>query len=405
MKYKTTWIISLIAIPLVAAVSVLHAQMKDEEEAAAVRMNAFHADLLSLIESSEIDIQFTVTDTDGKPLDGVKMEMELSRPDVRQFLSGKGESNKTKKTFDSQIHIQEKGCVGLTVSFQKDGFYPESRSYGDIQHLLDFINKHPGIDKDKSSLTVRESVQIAMTQVGPRSPLIGHRGTLTCDFENGARSIVDIDIFPKKGKASSELRKKEEQKGDSDENSEETFEEETRIKYIKLIGKTITMESKEKPETVKYIEIDFKRDKDGNAIYDTTRDGDAKLTSCVVRFCSDDPDDGLLFVCQEEISNSEKAFRFFSSERIEKDASLDREAKKKLVEAPEKGYQKEIVADFGEKPETFYVLAFLKNGDHYGKVILGPGAIQTGKDKIQLVKMGIWVIFNRQEGERNVNYE
>ena len=82
-----------------------------------------------------------------------------------------------------------------------------------------------------------------------------------------------------------------------------------------------------------------------------------------------------------------------------------KEAKKKLVAAPEKGYQKEIAADFGEKPETFYLLAFLKNGDHYGKVILGPGSIRTGKDKIQLVKMGIWVIFNRQEGERNVNFE
>ena len=63
MKKKTAWIIALIVIPFLAAASVLHAQMKDEEEAAAARMNAFHADLSSLIESSEIDIQFTVTDT------------------------------------------------------------------------------------------------------------------------------------------------------------------------------------------------------------------------------------------------------------------------------------------------------------------------------------------------------
>ncbi|MBO4531819.1 MAG: hypothetical protein J5767_14405 [Paludibacteraceae bacterium] len=404
MKTKKLCSIVFIAILSIFALTVLHGQTEEEtiDKDTLKAFSQFNADFMSLIESSDIDIQFTVTDTDGKPLDGVKMEMELTRT----ILGGSKESNKKiDKTFDSQIHIQEKGWVGLTVSFEKDGFYPESRRYGDIQHLLDFINKHPRVDKDKSKLTVQESVQITMTQVGARSPLIGHRGTLTYDFENGTRSIVDIDIFPKKGKASPELRKMDEQKSDSDENSEETFEEETRIKYIKLIGKTITMKSKEKPETVKYIEIDFKRDKDGNVIYDTTKDGGAKLTSCVVRFCSDDPDDGLLFVCQEEISNSEKAFRFFSSERIEKDASLDREAKKKLVVAPEKGYKKEIVADFGENPKAFCVLAFLKNGDHYGKVILGPGSIQTGKDKIQLIKMEIWVIFNRQGGERNVNYE
>lgn len=81
MKRKTAWIIALIAAPLVAAVFTLHAQTKDNgRDEQSERTRSLLADEQSRIESSEFDLMITVTDTDGKPLDGVTMELELKRP-------------------------------------------------------------------------------------------------------------------------------------------------------------------------------------------------------------------------------------------------------------------------------------------------------------------------------------
>ena len=89
MKHKTAWIIALIAIPLFAAVSVLYAQTRDGEKEV---MMAFLTELQNRIDAAEFDLQFTITDTDGKPLDGVTMELERSRPDVKLLLSGGAET-------------------------------------------------------------------------------------------------------------------------------------------------------------------------------------------------------------------------------------------------------------------------------------------------------------------------
>ena len=70
MNHKTAWIIALIAIPLVAAVSVLHAQTKDngrDEQAEKARAGSIRTDEQSRIESSEFDLQISLTDADGKP--------------------------------------------------------------------------------------------------------------------------------------------------------------------------------------------------------------------------------------------------------------------------------------------------------------------------------------------------
>ena len=128
MKRKTTWIIALIAIPLVAAVFTLHAQTKDNgRDEQSERTRSLLADEQSRIESSEFDLRITVTDTDGKPLDGVTMELERSRPDVKLLLSGGKEEKTEKKTVDSKFRIQEKGWTGLRLRFLKDGYYLEDR--------------------------------------------------------------------------------------------------------------------------------------------------------------------------------------------------------------------------------------------------------------------------------------
>ena len=109
MKRKTTWIIALIAIPLVAAVFTLHAQTKDNgRDEQSERTRSLLADEQSRIESSEFDLRITVSDTDGKPLDGVTMELELKRPKL-PLLSGEWESHREKeKTDKSKI---TKFCV------------------------------------------------------------------------------------------------------------------------------------------------------------------------------------------------------------------------------------------------------------------------------------------------------
>ena len=373
MKSKNVWIIALIALPLVAAVFILHAQTKDNgRDEQSGRIRSLLADEQSRIESSEFDLRITVTDTDGKPLDGVTMELERSRPKL-PLLSGEWETQREKeKAVKSKIHIQEKGWTKLVLRFRKDGYHLEQRGFS--------INI---LEEDKSKLTMKQDLQVKMSKQMPLASLFGGGGMLSYNIENGKRDILDIDIFPKKaGKETTDLKKKEEMKSEEDEENEEDEDIEDEIIKDPHI---ISIDSKAKPATVLYMEIDFRRDKDGSIVYDTAdTKGVAKPTSCIVRFCSDDPGDGLLFVSKVE---SPKSW----------------EAEKELTTAPEMGYKNEIAIDLGEKNKKFYVFCYIKQGDHYGKARLGPVYIQEEKNKIQLVKMNVRVSFNTLDGDRNVN--
>jgi hypothetical protein len=299
------------------------------------------------------------------------MELELKRPKL-PLLSGEWESQREKeKTVKSKIHIQEKGWTKIDLRFRKDGYHLEQRSFS-----INIMNE------DKANLFVKRDLQVKMSKQMPIASLFGGGGMLSYNIENGKREILDIDIFPKKaGKETTDLKKKEEMKSEEDEENEEDEDIEDEIIKDPHI---ISIDSKAKPATVKYMEIDFRRDKDGGIVYDTTdTKGVAKPTSCIVRFCSDDPGDGLLFVSKVE---SPKSW----------------EAEKELTTAPEKGYKKEIAIDLGEKNKKFYVFCYIKQGDHYGKARLGPVYIQEEKNKIQLVKMNVRVSFNTLEGDHNV---
>lgn len=373
MKHKTAWIISLIAIPFLAAGCVLLAQTKDESRGGQdekVRAETRMADEQSRIDAAKFDLQFTITDADGKPLNGVTMELERKRPRI-PLLSGEWEKKTEKKTVDSKFRIQEKGWTGLDLRFLKDGYHLEQCKF-DINIL----------DKDKSKLSMRREIQVKMTEKSPLPSLFGGGGVLSYNIENGKREILDIDIFPKKTEEEAAgLKKKEEMKSEEDEENEEDEDIEDEIIKDPHI---ISIDSKAKPATVKYMEIDFRRDKDGNIVYDTAdTKGVAKPTSCIVRFCSDDPGDGLLFVSKVEYPKSW-------------------EAEKELTTAPEKGYKKEIAIDLGEKNKKFCVFCYIKQGDHYGKARLGAVYIQEEKNKIQLVKMNVRVSFNTLEGDHNV---
>lgn len=373
MKHKTAWIISLIAIPFLAAGCVLLAQTKDEsrgEQDEKVRTETKMADEQSRIDAAKFDLQFTITDADGKPLNGVTMELERQRPRL-PLLSGEWETQSEKeKAVKSKIHIQEKGWTKINLRFRKDGYHLEQRGFS--------INI---LEEDKSKLTMKQDLQVKMTEKSPLPSLFGGGGVLSYNIENGKREILDIDIFPKKaGKKTADLKKEEMKSEEDEENEEDEDIEDETIKDPHIIS----IDSKAKPATVKYMEIDFGRDKDGSIVYDTAdTKGVAKPASCIVRFCSDDPGDGLLFVSKVE---SPKSW----------------EAEKELTTAPEKGYKKEIAIDLGEKNKKFYVFCYIKQGDHYGKARLGPVYIQEEKNKIQLVKMNVRVSFNTLEGDHNV---
>ena len=200
MKRKTAWIISLIAIPFLAAGCVLLAQTKDESRGGQdekVRAETRMADEQSRIDAAKFDLQFTITDADGKPLNGVTMELERKRPRI-PLLSGEWEKKTEKKTVDSKFRIQEKGWTGLDLRFLKDGYHLEQCKF-DINIL----------DKDKSKLSMRREIQVKMTEKSPLPSLFGGGGVLSYNIENGKREILDIDIFPKKaGKETTDLKKK-----------------------------------------------------------------------------------------------------------------------------------------------------------------------------------------------------
>ena len=77
---------------------------------------------------------------------------------------------------------------------------------------------------------------------------------------------------------------------DEDEEDEEEYVEEIRIGMKKV-------DLKAKPELTKYIEVDFRRDENGEVLFDGTL-GDAPCPSSPGPFSSDE--DGLLFLTKDQ---------------------------------------------------------------------------------------------------------
>ena len=133
---------------------------RTDEELQKARAEAFLADTQNQIDASEFDLQFTITDTDGKPLDGVKVEMRLERPVVKLLLSGGSESKKPEeKTVDSKFSIHEKGWTRLELMFKKSGYHIEDRRY-----TINIMPNNPdelGPD-GKPKTVMREDIQVKM---------------------------------------------------------------------------------------------------------------------------------------------------------------------------------------------------------------------------------------------------
>lgn len=391
MKKKTVWIIALIVIPLVAAVSVLHAQTRDGEKEA---WASFINELQKRIDAAEFDLQFTITDTDGKPLDGVTMELERSRPDVKLLMSGGKEEKTEKKTVDSRFRIQEKGWTGLRLRFLKDGYYLEDRGYGfNLSEMMDSaeaslhaVSNSTG--EGKPILQMKEDIQVVMYKGVPAAELVGTtRGTLQYDFEKGMRTVADLSAFDKK----TEKPKKTTVSEEDGEEEEEEDEEEYVEKRIRIEMKSVDL--KAKPKASKYIELDFRRDEKGDVLFDGMLQDTPCPASFIIRLHSDDPGDG--FVAVDQLGSG-----FVRPEEYDK----------RYPAAPETDYQKELVFDFGKKGadgkyqyKSNYLFAFVKCGGHYGKVYIHPPVLDARLKTIQRVRVPLeQLFFNRVEDDRNV---
>ena len=380
MKHKTARIITLIALPLLAAVSVLHAQTEEEKE----RIDAFFTGLQNLIEASEFDLQFTITDDDGRPLDDVNLEMRLERPILQLLLSGGSESKvMDERTVDSKFRIHEKGWTRLELMFKKSGYHIEDRNY----HINIMPNNPDELGPDGKPKTVmREEIQIRMYKGIPAADMAGASGMLQYDLENGRKTVCDLSSFGKK-------REKPKKKVVSEEDGEYDGKEEEEYEAEGKIGMR-TIDLKAKPELTKYIELDFRRDEKGDVLFDGMI-GDAPCpASFIIRLHSDDPDDGFILV--DELGTG-----FVRQEEYEK----------RYPTAPETGYKKELVFDFGKKSadgkytyNDIHTFAFVKCGQHYGKVFFNPIYVDIGRNRpLRLFRRKIELMINRTEGDRNVS--
>ena len=386
MKHKMARIVSLIAIPLVAAVSVLHAQTKDERKEEEERWKALIADLQSSLDASEFDLQFTITDTDGKPLDGVIVEIRQERPILRQILSGGGEKKSEEKTVDSKFRIHEKGWTRLELHFLKDGYYIEDRNYN--------INFMPNDSRDlgpdgKPKLLMKEDIQVIMYKGVPAADLTGTKGTLQYDFEKGLQQVCDLSAFDKKPEKTKKPAVSEEDEEEYDEEEEEEYVEEKR----KIEMKSVNLKMKRK--LTKYIELDFNRDENGEVLFDGMHRDTPCPATLIVRLHSDDPGDG-----------------FVAVDKVQPGFVRVSEYEKRYQTAPETGYKKELVLDFGKKDadgkyqyESNYLFAFVKCGQHYGTIFFNPVSVDFGRDRtLSRVRVRIEsLVLNRVEGDRNVS--
>lgn len=202
-----------------------------------------------------------------------------------------------------------------------------------------------------------------MTKKGIRAERISFHENLQYNIKDESKKICDLSVLQKK----------------------------TINKDDKISLKTIDL--KTTPET-KYIELDFKRDSNGKVIYDGKYDNISCPSEFIIRFHSNDPEDGFILINDENPSITEDDYDIT------------------YTLAPEKGYtKKEISIKLGEKvPHKRYpfednkLFIFLKCGKYYGKAMINRLFIDSTKNEIKSVnavfKMGI----NRKEGDRNLTF-
>ena len=342
MKYKSvSTIAAILCLGLTAG--VLCSSCKT---GTAVLMNA---DDNLRIASSGFDIRGTVTDEDGNPLDGVTMEMAFSRVNTASFRS---ENLNETETVDSAFHVRRKGWTELRMEFWKDGYFPERLAFDS-----------PWLESGRKRYIAEDGIQVRMVKMGPVAKLYRTSDSirLKYDLKQGTGSICDLSML----RASEELDRRQ---------------------YETIEATAFKLESG--PEATKYLELDFKRDENGEIVFvslpGALAPGPAEL---IVRLHSDDPDDGLILLNE-----------------LDPDITEDKVCKKYNT-APETGYgRKELAFVLTDQwheldKSTFFV--YLKCGNHYGKTKIHDLDLEIHRT-FESARAYVVLHINRVPGDRNL---
>ena len=351
MKKQNKFVFSIILIAVLGILGTLYAQKavietnKTERE---VLADAYIQSLVSRLESSGFDIKGTVMDSEGALLNDVKMDIVLSSPILPYMTSSKNVTRT--KSVNSEFSVYEKGVTSIVLSFSKKGYYSERRSFSSSI-----------FEEDPSKIMQKHNIQVKMIKRGNPAELICFYQKISSVIKEDRKDICDLSV----------LQKKSIEEGDS-----------------------ISMKSidpKTKLDT-KYIELDFNRDEKENIVYDSKYRERPCPSSFVIRFHTNDPDDGLILMNDQDPLITQHDF------------------KTAYNLAPEEGYiRKEIMIKLGEKEsngnypcENNTTFIFLKCGKHYGRAIINGLSIDYSKDEIKSVSARVQMDINRKEGDRNL---
>lgn len=301
------------------------------------------------------DIEGTIVmDGNGEPIHGtVEMLVSYSRPkdSLFPFIGGGtgGEIQKVGPTF----HVRKRFCSELQLKFPKT----ETLSFS--------------LENTDGKELVLHGIEARM-KPWPLLPndMWEHTGNLDCSIADGAGTVLDLSAIPA---------------GD--------------------FGKTETKKlPPDAPRTeTRYIEFDFGRDENGNIIYGGEADTYRELpcpAQFVLRFHSDDPDDGFVPI-DEPLPQVTKWVDPLEAQRVTFWC-------RRYSFAPETGYRKEIVIPMVRRtyqpwmPETPFpnTFVYLHCGDYFGKAVFHPVRIELDGDEksVSGAKTAFWIRFNIRPG-------
>ena len=299
--------------------------------------------------SSGFDLEGTVTDDDGHPLKDVTMHVTFSRSKLMDFNSP-DEHEDYRETVNSKFLIRQQRFTDVQVTFLKNGYHSETMRYN-----------------SRGSVNVQHGIRVRMARRHPVANLQGGGGQLWYNIENETKQVCEIWLS---------------EKGD--------------VKDYQ----TKTIDSDALPESTRYFEFDFKRYENGKIVYGSQfnsqymYEGVPCPVAFIIRFHSDDPDDGLIQIRESASASG------MTQEDFDKRANT----------APETGYtvrEIEIPMEPRDDNMEYYfkkTYVFLKCGGHYGKAEIPYVKIRVDNRAKTVLSAGtsIGILLNRTPGDRNV---
>lgn len=299
--------------------------------------------------SSGFDLEGTVTDDDGHPLKGVTMHVTFSRSNLMDFNSP-GTHTDYRETVNSKFLIRQQRFTDVQVIFFKNGYHSETLHYN-----------------SKGAVNVQHDIRVKMARRQPVANLQGGGGQLWYNIKDDTKQVCEIWL--------------------SEDGDVKDYQ-------------TKTIDSDALPESTRYFEFDFKRYENGKIMYGSQYnsqymyEGVPCPVAFIIRFHSDDPDDGLILIRESASASG------MTQEDFDKRANA----------APETGYtEREIEIPMEPRDDNmeYYfkkTYVFLKCGGHYGKAEIPYVKIRVDDKAKTVLSAGtsIGISLNRTPGDRNV---